>query len=117
MARKEQAIEIVAGWQAGLGGEYFLRGLVQRTVQQVLEAEMTSFVGAETYQRNVEQSGWRNGYKPRTLKTRVGELELRVPKTETVSSRRSCSIASSAARRRLFLPCCRCMWRAYRRAR
>jgi putative transposase len=80
MARKGQGIEIVSGWQAGLGGEDFLRGLVERTVQQVLEAEMTSFLGAETYQRNVERSGWRNGYKPRTLKTRVGELELRVPK-------------------------------------
>jgi transposase-like protein len=63
-----------------LGGEDFLRGLVERVVQQVLEAEMTSFLGAETYQRTGERSGWRNGYKPRTLKTRVGGLELRVPK-------------------------------------
>lgn len=80
MARKEQGIGIVSGWQDGLGGEDFLRDLVQRTVQQVLEAEMTSFLGAETYQRNEVRRGWRNGYKPRTLKTRVGELELMVPK-------------------------------------
>jgi len=38
---------------------------------------MTSFLGAEAYQRNDVRRGWRNGYKPRTLKTRVGELELR----------------------------------------
>jgi transposase-like protein len=63
-----------------LGGEDFLRELVQRTVQQVLEAEMTSFLGAESYQRNDVRRGWRNGFKPRTLKTRVGELELMVPK-------------------------------------
>jgi len=80
MARKEQGIGIVSGWQDGIGGEDFLRDLVQRTVQQVLEAEMTSFIGAETYQRNDVRRGWRNGYKPRTLKTRVGELELMVPK-------------------------------------
>lgn len=80
MARKRQGIEIVSGWQEGLGGEDFLRDLVQRTVQQVLEAEMTSFIGAESYQRNEVRRGWRNGYKPRTLKTRVGELELMVPK-------------------------------------
>jgi transposase-like protein len=80
MARKGQGIENLAGWQEGLGGEDFLRELVQRTVQQVLEAEMTSFLGAETYQRNDVRRGWRNGYKPRTLKTRVGELELMVPK-------------------------------------
>jgi transposase-like protein len=80
MARKGQSIEILSGWQEGLGGEDFLRDLVQRTVQQVLEAEMTSFLGAESYQRNDVRRGWRNGYKPHTLKTRVGELELLVPK-------------------------------------
>jgi transposase-like protein len=80
MARNGQGIEILSGWQEGLGGEDFIRELVQRTVQQVLEAELTSFLGAETYQRNDARRGWRNGYKPRTLKTRVGELELMVPK-------------------------------------
>src|ERR1039457_7164208 len=80
MARKEQGIGILSGWQDGLGGEDFLRELVQRTVQQVLEAEMTSFLGAESYQRNDARRGWRNAFKPRTLKTRVGELELMVPK-------------------------------------
>ena len=66
--------------QGGFGGEDFLRELVQRTVQQVLETEMTGFLGAGSYERNGERRGWRNGYKPRTLKTRVGELELMVPK-------------------------------------
>ena len=80
MARKGQGIEILTGWQAELGSEDFLRELVQRTVQQVLEAEMTSFLGAESYQRNDQRRGWRNGFKPRTLKTRVGALELMVPK-------------------------------------
>lgn len=80
MARKGHGIGIVEGLQGGFGGEEFLRELVQRTVQQVLEAEMTSFLGAGTYERTGERRGWRNGYKPRTLKTRVGELELMVPK-------------------------------------
>jgi len=44
MARKGQGIEILAGRREGLGGEDFLRALVQRTVQQVPEAEMTSFL-------------------------------------------------------------------------
>ena len=80
MARKGQGIGIVDGGQGGFGGEDFLRELVQRTVQQVLETEMTGFLGAGSYERNGERRGWRNGYKPRTLKTRVGELELMVPK-------------------------------------
>ncbi len=37
--------------QEGFGGEDLHRELVQRTVQQVLEAEMSSFLGAETCQR------------------------------------------------------------------
>ena len=80
MARKEDVTRILADWQAGLGGEDYLRCLVERVVQQVLEAEMTSFLGAGVYERNGERRGWRNGYKPRVLKTRVGELELMVPK-------------------------------------
>jgi putative transposase len=57
----------------------FLRGVVQGAVQAILEAEMTAHVGAERYERAPERSGHRNGYKPRTLTTRVGTLELRVP--------------------------------------
>jgi Transposase, Mutator family len=80
MARKGQDTEILHGGQDGVGGEDFLRSMVERVAQQVLEAEMTSFLGADNYERNAERRGWRNGYKPRTLKTRVGELELMVPK-------------------------------------
>ncbi|MGC9199452.1 MAG: transposase, partial [Acidobacteriaceae bacterium] len=80
MARKVESIGMMEGLQGGFGGEDFLRVLVQRTVQQVLEAEMASFLGAGSYERNGERRGWRNGYKPRTLKTRVGGLELMVPK-------------------------------------
>jgi transposase-like protein len=80
MARKGQGSEISQDWQGGIGGEDFLRSVVERVVQQVLEAEMTSFLGADSYERGPERRGWRNGYKPRTLKTRVGQLELMVPK-------------------------------------
>ena len=45
MARKRQGMGIVESWQ-GVGEEDFLRGLVERVLQQVLEAEMTSFLGA-----------------------------------------------------------------------
>ena len=80
MARNENVTRILADWQEGLGGEDFLRGLVERVLQQVLDTEMTSFLGAEVYERTGGRRGWRNGFKPRTLKTRVGTLELRVPK-------------------------------------
>ena len=61
-------------------GEDPLKALLRHTIQQVLEEELTAFLKAEPYTRSEERRGYRNGYKPRTLKTRVGQLELMVPK-------------------------------------
>ena len=57
----------------------FLREIVERTVQAILETEMTAHLGAERYERSADRRGQRNGYKPRTRHTRVGALTLRVP--------------------------------------
>lgn len=57
----------------------FLRAIVERTVQALLEEEMTAHLGAERYERSGERRGYRNGTRPRTLTTRVGTLELLVP--------------------------------------
>jgi transposase-like protein len=57
----------------------FLREVVQGALQAILETEMTAHLGAARYERSGERTGYRNGSKPRTLKTRVGTLELRVP--------------------------------------
>ena len=57
----------------------FLRGIVQRVVQELLEAEMTEHIGAAPYERTERRTGQRNGYKPRTLRTRVGTLNLLMP--------------------------------------
>ena len=57
----------------------FLREIVERVVQQILEAEMSEHIGAAPYERTDERTGQRNGYKPRTLRSRVGTLNLLVP--------------------------------------
>ena len=59
--------------------EEFLRALVRTAVQEVLEAEMTEALGAEKGERAAGRQGYRSGYYGRTLITRVGKLELRVP--------------------------------------
>ena len=41
--------------------------------------EREKALGAQPYERTAERGGHANGFKPRTLKTRVGELSLRVP--------------------------------------
>ena len=57
----------------------FLRGIVERALQAILEEEMTAHLGAARYERADGRTGYRNGAKPRTLTTRVGTIELRVP--------------------------------------
>jgi putative transposase len=57
----------------------FLREIVERVLQETLEAEMTEHIGAAPYERSATRTGHRNGYKPRALRTRVGTLKLLVP--------------------------------------
>ena len=59
--------------------EEFLRALVRTALQEVLEAEMTEALGAEKGERASGRQGYRSGYYGRTLITRIGKLELRVP--------------------------------------
>lgn len=71
--------EPTAPTQALVDDPGFLRALVERTVQAILEAEMTAHLGAARYERGDGRTGYRNGTKPRTLVTRVGTLQLAVP--------------------------------------
>ena len=57
----------------------FLNQAVTRFLQQFVEAEIATFLQAEPYQRTTDRTGYRNGYKPRIVKTRVGRIELSVP--------------------------------------
>lgn len=72
-ARKQNWKDLVAGQ------EDFLKPLVQEVVQQVLELEMEETLQAGKGERTMERQGYRSGYYGRTLITRVGKLELRVP--------------------------------------
>jgi putative transposase len=57
----------------------FLREIVERVLQEMLEAEMTEHIGAAPYERSAARTAHRNGYKRRALRTRVGTLNLAVP--------------------------------------
>src|SRR3981081_4488480 len=61
------------------GEEDFLRPVVGAVVQQILEVEMSEALGAQKSQRTQGRLGYRSGYYVRSLVTRVGKLELRVP--------------------------------------
>lgn len=62
-------------------GQDGLARLVEAVLNQILEAQVTESLGADRHERTEERLGYRNGYRPRTLFTRVGPVTLQVPQT------------------------------------
>jgi len=58
----------------------FLKEGVRVLSQALMEVEVAQHIGAERYERSGERSGQRNGYRDRTWDTRVGTLDLKVPR-------------------------------------
>ena len=79
MAQMDATPSPAALQEALLDDPEFLRRVVQSVLQRLLEAEITQHLQAEPYERNPERRGYRNGYKSRQVKTRVGTLYLLVP--------------------------------------
>jgi len=57
-----------------------LREGVRVLAQALMEIEVSSKIGAGPYERSTERSAYRNGYRTRTWDTRVGTIELKIPK-------------------------------------
>jgi transposase-like protein len=57
-----------------------LREILEHTLQALIEAEAAGVVGAQPHERTESRVGHRNGHRPRTVDTRVGRLELEIPK-------------------------------------
>ena len=82
MTRQDESQAMVEWMQGVLGAEEdLLARILELGVQALMEAERDAYVGAAPFERTGVRRTQRNGYKPRTLTTRVGRLELRVPKT------------------------------------
>lgn len=79
MTRNEDRIASSAVKEILLSNPDGLREVIRAVMQEVLEAEMDETLGASKGERTAERVGYRFGYCGRTLITRVGKLELRVP--------------------------------------
>ena len=79
MTVKQGKAEVIALKELMERDEDFVRSAVQSFVQAALEAEMTDALGAEKGERSEGRLGYRSGSYARSLITRVGTLELRVP--------------------------------------
>ncbi|XYX39296.1 IS256 family transposase [Candidatus Erwinia dacicola] len=63
-----------------LGGEDFLRELTEFMLNRIMEADVTQRINAEPHERSDERETYRNGYRDRQYPTRLGTLDLRIPK-------------------------------------
>ena len=58
----------------------WLRAMISAMVQEFMEAEVSAQIGAGYRQRNTDRSTHRNGYRDRRWTTRVGDIDLQIPK-------------------------------------
>jgi len=58
----------------------FLRTLAESVLQVLMEADVEGLIGAGRHERSGERLTYRNGYRERALDTRLGTLNLRIPK-------------------------------------
>ena len=63
-----------------LGGEDFLRDLTEFMLNRIMEADVAQRINAERHERTDERETYRNGFRDRQFNTRLGTLDLRIPK-------------------------------------
>lgn len=80
MTTKKRNTKLAAVEALVAGERDLMKGLLKEALQEVLEGEMTEFLGAAPGERTESRNGYRAGYYSRGLVTRIGKLELRVPR-------------------------------------
>lgn len=70
----------LAELMAKAGDGDFLRSVAEAVVQLLMETDVDGLIGAGRHERTGDRTTYRNGYRDRTLDTRLGSLQLRIPK-------------------------------------
>ena len=80
----DDRVALIEAFQKADDGN-FLRSLAETVLQILMEADVDGLIGAGRYERSGERSTYRNGYRERSLDTRLGSLNLKIPKLRTGS--------------------------------
>src|SRR4051794_17674128 len=75
----DQITELLA--ENGFDG---LASAVTVLLNEVMKLERSNALGAGPYERSEGRIGYANGFKPRTVHTRIGPLTVEVPQTRGV---------------------------------
>jgi transposase-like protein len=95
----------------------FLKPIVRAVLQEVLEGEMTEALGAAKGERIDGRLGYRSGYYPRSLLTRVGKIELRVAQDRQGRFSTELFERYQRSEKALMAGSPKCIYRAFPRAR
>jgi transposase-like protein len=57
-----------------------LKTVAEAVLQILMDADVEGLIGASRHERSADRLNYRNGYRDRTLDTRLGSLQLRIPK-------------------------------------
>lgn len=105
MAKQKNCDGYLDEIQAHADGD-LLKTMLRIMVQEVMEEEITRHLGAERHERVERRTGQRNGYKPRTLNTRVGALALTVPQARGTEPYHPTAFARYERSERALLTAC-----------
>jgi transposase-like protein len=75
----DRILEVVA--EEGFEG---MSEVIRVLLNEAMRAERTSFLGARPHERTDARRGYANGYKPKTVATRVGKITVEVPQVRSV---------------------------------
>jgi len=80
MALSESAVEeLLAALAVGEGTD-LVRELARWALQELIELEAADAIGADRWERSPDRVSHRNGHRPRVLSTKVGDLQVGIPK-------------------------------------
>ena len=68
---------------AKIGDGDFLRTAAECVLHIIIKADVECLIGAGRHERSSDWSTWRNGHRDRCLGTRLGKLNLKIPKLRT----------------------------------
>lgn len=80
-----------------------LSPVLEKLMNELMKLEREQVVGASHYERTDDRKGYCNGFKNKTLATRSGKLELKVPQTRGISFYPQCLERGERSERALKL--------------
>ena len=89
------------------------KNILTTVFNQLMENQRTEYIQAKEYERTENRQSQRNGYYERSFTTRVGTLELKVPRTRDGHFSPTVFERYQRNEKALMAQCWKCMYQAF----